>query len=97
MSASHAKEHIYIQRKESLFVLGKLRAFQGKLNPLSGSSIFVTCILPSLLYECEMWILDLSSIAKLERFQVGGFFKIYISPEKTSDLLSNGPQCLPMC
>ena len=45
-------------------------AFQGKLNPLSSCSIFVTCILPILLYVCETWILDTSTITNLERFQI---------------------------
>ena len=46
-----------------------LGAFQGKLNSLSSSSIFITCILLILLYGCETWILDSSTIARLERFQ----------------------------
>ena len=36
---------------------------------MSSSSIFVTCILPILLYGCKTWILDSSTITKLERFQ----------------------------
>ena len=46
--------------RKASFALGKLGAFQGK---------FVTCILPTLLYGCETWILDSSCTTKLERFQ----------------------------
>ena len=32
-------------------------AFQGDLNPLSGRAIFETCVVPTLLYGRESWIL----------------------------------------
>ena len=69
LSASRAVNENICKARKAYFALGRLGTFQGKLNPLSGSSIFVTCILPTLLYRCETWILDSSSITKLERFQ----------------------------
>ena len=57
-------------RKKLFFTLGPTRCISGKVDiQLSGSSIFVTCILPTLLYGCETWILDSSYTTKLERFQ----------------------------
>ena len=32
-------------------------AFQGDLNPLSGRAIFEMCVVPTLLYGRESWIL----------------------------------------
>ena len=70
LSASHAVSENISKARKVFFALGNLGAFQGKLNPLSSCSIFVTCILPILLYGCETWILDTSTITNLERFQI---------------------------
>ena len=52
--------------------IGKARraffAFQGKLNPLTGKSIYENCVIPVLLYGCENWILTDANIAALESF-----------------------------
>ena len=69
LSASRAVAENISKARKAFFAVGDLGAFQGKLNPLSSSSIFITCILPILLYGCETWILDSSTIARLERFQ----------------------------
>ena len=66
LSASRAVAENISKVRKAFFAVGDLGAFQ---NPLSSSSIFITCILPILLYGCETWILDSSSIARLERFQ----------------------------
>ena len=49
--------------------MGKVCAFQGTLNPLSGLSIFETYAIPVLLYGCETWILDHPCLMALEKFQ----------------------------
>ena len=49
--------------------MGRLGAFQGDLNPLSSCSIYETCIVPTLLYGCETWLLDTSCLKELEAFQ----------------------------
>ena len=49
--------------------MGSIGAFSGELNPLSTSSIFETCVVPKLLYGCEIWLLDTSCLKKLEQFQ----------------------------
>ena len=61
------KENISKARK-AFFAFGKLDAFEGKLNPLSSSSIYMTCVLSVLLYGCETWILDKSMLSLLENF-----------------------------
>ena len=51
--------------RRAFFALG---AFQGKLNPLTGKSIYENCVIPVLLYGCENWILTDANIAALESF-----------------------------
>ena len=64
------KEGLVISKvRRAFFALGSLGAFQGDLNPLPARNIFETCVLPILLYGCETWLLDSSSISKLEKFQ----------------------------
>jgi len=57
--------------RRSFFALGRLEAlaFRGELNPLSSCSIYETCIVPTLLYSCETWLLDSTSLKELESFQ----------------------------
>ena len=47
LSAFRAVNENISKSRKAFFALGKLGAFQGKLNPLSGSSIFISCILPA--------------------------------------------------
>ena len=51
------------------FAYGAMGAFQGKLNPLSGKTIFDTCVVPVLLFGSENWILTDSQLDHLEAFQ----------------------------
>ena len=44
-------------------------AFHGRLNPLTGRSLFETFVVPTLLYGCETWILSESHLHILESFQ----------------------------
>jgi exonuclease III len=62
------KENICKARK-AFFAFGKIGAFQGSLNPLSSSSIYETCVISVLLYGCETWVLDYSSLRLLNKFQ----------------------------
>ena len=52
-----------------LFALGSIETFNGKLNRLTGRSLFETFVVPILLYGCETWILSESHVHTLESFQ----------------------------
>ena len=69
LSASRAVYENISKARKAFFALGNIGAFHGSLNPLSGRSIFETCIAPILLYGCETWLLDSSTIQVLESFQ----------------------------
>ena len=47
----------------------QLGPMKGKLNPLTGRSLFETVVVPTLLYGCETWILSESHLATLESCQ----------------------------
>ena len=51
---------------------------------MSSCSIFVTCILPILLYGCETWILGTSTITNLEPFQIEIGWRILQLPKHFS-------------
>ena len=69
LSAKHSVCENVNKARRAFFALGRLGAFQGNLNPLSSCSIFETCITPILLYGCETWLLDSTSLSALESFQ----------------------------
>ena len=69
LSASESISTNISKARRAFFGLGSTGVFHGKLNPLSGSSIFETCIIPILLYGSETWLLDSSCIRALEKFQ----------------------------
>ena len=53
----------------AFFAFGAMGAFHGKLNPISGRTIFETCVVPIFLYGCENWILTTPLLDRLEAFQ----------------------------
>ena len=67
--ASRAVHENVSKARKAFFALGNIGAFHVSLNPLSGHSIFETCIVPILLYDCKAWLLDSSTIKVLESFQ----------------------------
>ena len=69
LSASRAVHENVRKARKAFFALGNIGVFHGSLNPLSGRSIFETCIIPILLYGSETWLLDSSTIKALESFQ----------------------------
>ena len=76
LSALRSVQENIIKARKAFFAFGSIQAFQGNLNPLSAISVFESCVLPILLYGCETWLLDSSTIQLLERFQLklGGEF-----------------------
>ena len=70
LSALRSVQENIIKARKAFFAFGSIQAFQGNLNPLSAISVFESCVLPILLYGCETWLLDSSTIQLLERFQL---------------------------
>ena len=62
------QENIHKARR-AFFALGSIGAFHGRLNPLTGQSLFETFVIPTLLYGCETWILSEPLLESLESFQ----------------------------
>ena len=69
LSVSRAVQDNIGKARKTFFALGNIGAFHGNLNPLSARSMFETCIIPTLLYGCETWLLDVTTIKMLESFQ----------------------------
>ena len=65
---SQLYKKISLKLEERFFAFGKIDAFQGHLNPLSAVNIFETCVIPVLLYGCDTWLLDSSTILLLEQY-----------------------------
>ena len=70
LSALRSAQENIIKARKAFFAFGSIQAFQGNLNPLSAISVFESCVLPILLYGCETWLLDSSTIQLLECFQL---------------------------
>ncbi len=62
LSAKNSVCENITKARRAFFANRRLGAFQGDLNPLSSCSVFETCIIPSLLYVCETWLLDCSTL-----------------------------------
>ena len=73
LSAKHSVCERINKARRAFFTLGRLGAFHGDLNHLSFCSIFETCIIPTLQYGCETWLLDSTSLSALKIFhhQIG--------------------------
>ena len=69
LSATKAVDEAIKKARRAFFAYGAMGAFQGKLNPLSGKTIFDTCVVPVLLFGSENWILTDSHLDQLEAFQ----------------------------
>ena len=55
LSPTKSVEECIHKARCAFFALGSIGAFHGRLNPLTGRSLFET---PTMLYECETWILS---------------------------------------
>ena len=100
LSAKHSVIENINKARRAFFALGSLGAFQGDLNPLSSCSIFETCIIPTLLYGSETWLLDSTSLNALEssNMRLVAVFCVYQNsiPSLLFILVSTGPQLRPV-
>ena len=69
LAAKTAVDEAVKKARRAFFLFGGMGAFQGDLNPLSGRAFFETCVVPTLLYGCENWILTEDMLLTLESFQ----------------------------
>ena len=80
---------------KAFFAAGAIGAYQGTLNPLSSISLFNTCIVPTLLYGSQNWMLTEQTIARLETFQSQMGKRILKMPKHYANLLSRVTLLLP--
>ena len=69
LSARKGVESNINRARRQFFALGSAGGFLGHSNPLSAREVFETCVIPTLLYGAENWILDDGCLELLERFQ----------------------------
>ena len=69
LSATKAVHEAIKKARLAFFTFGAIGAFQDQLNPISGRSIYETCVIPVLLFGCENWVLTDSMLHQLESFQ----------------------------
>ena len=69
LSPVKSVEECVHKARRAFFALGSIGAFHGRLNPLSGRSLFETFVVPIMLYGCETWILSEPHLHTLESFQ----------------------------
>ena len=69
LSAAKAIDEAIKKARRAFFAFGAMGDFHGKLNPISGRTIFDTCVIPILLYGSENWILTDPLVDQLEAFQ----------------------------
>ena len=69
LSATKAIDDAITKARRAFFAYRSLGAFQGKLNPLAGKTIFEVCVIPVLLFGSENWVMTDSLLDCLEGFQ----------------------------
>ena len=69
LSARPAVEHNIAKACRQFFALGSTGCYLGQSNPLTARTVVETCVLPTLCYGAENWILDDISLDLLNRFQ----------------------------
>ena len=57
LSATKTVDEAIKKARRAFFAFGAIGAFQGQLNPISSRSIYETCVVPTLLFGCENWVL----------------------------------------
>ena len=73
LAAKMAVDEAMKKARRAFFLFG---AFRGDLNPLSGRAIFETCVVPTLLYGCENWILMEDMLLQQDGCQSGRTHKL---------------------
>ena len=69
LTASRCVEENIKKSRRAFFHFGSIGAFQGDISPLSSRSVLESCVMPTLLYGAENWVLTEKLLEKLEAFQ----------------------------
>ena len=69
LSATKAIDEAIKKARRAFFAFGAMGAFHGKLNTISGKTIFDTCVILILLFGSENWIITDPLVYQLEAFQ----------------------------
>ena len=69
LSAKPSVESNINKARRQFFALGSSGGFLGHSNPLSAREVFEQCVIPTLLYGAENWILNDRCLELLENFQ----------------------------
>jgi len=69
LSATKAIDEAITKARRAFFAYGSLGAFQGKLNPLAGKTIFEVCVILVLLFGSDNWLLYRLPPGSLGRIQ----------------------------
>ena len=69
LSAKPGIEQNINRARKQLFALGSTGSFLGYSNPVAAREIVEICVIPTLLYGAENWIVDDISLNLLERFK----------------------------
>ena len=69
LSTTTAVDEAINKARRAFSAFGAMGAFQGQLNPISSRSIYETCLILTLLFGCENWVLTDSVLHRLEFFQ----------------------------
>ena len=67
-STSCKMSRVLKKARRAFFAFGAMAAFHGKLNPISGKTIFDTCVIHILLFGSKNWILTDPLVDQLEAF-----------------------------
>ena len=95
LSADKSVEANIEKGRKAFFAAGAIGAYQSSLNPLSSRSLFNTCVVPTLLYGSENWILTEQTIARLETFQSQMSKRMLKVPKHYANLLPRVVMQLP--
>ena len=84
-SSKTSIEENLCKARRAFFAHGSIGIFHGLLNPLSSRSIFECCVVPSLLYGSEVWLLNNTLLSKLVSFQADLGKRMLRLPKSTAN------------
>ena len=87
-SSKRSIEENLCKARRTFFTHGSIGIFHGLLNPLSSCSIFDCCVVLSLLYGSDVWLLNNTLQSKLVSFQVDLGKRMLRLPKSTANSIT---------